>query len=855
MFYSYTSSSTYSGFCACLQGLNVEWTEISQCLDPDRSQSAAVPHRFLESIHVYTMANILRRPVIIMTDPTMRTFSGMSLQDNDMGGIYLPLEWSWRDTNRTPILIGYFNSHFCPLLFGDPPNQAVSGVFQKKHLAPLVNGRFEQLPVRFLLEGEEPEVGELLRKYLKVKETVMQVNGSVQNILCAELEISNLPDELNLVHDYLQDCLRRYQQEKALASAQQMQYQAGFSALRQEHLQQSAHPMLSQAPGSPQHVNVMSEQLPRMQTNEYGLGDPVLQNMNAFGQNSVHIPPPSFTPRLSSAQQNISLNPSQDQKCVVPTCKYFGDPDLAMMCSNCFRNYSIKESRKMAANRALRPLPTAPLASMHAEEEPLQMSMMSERCKEGCGFRCSTKTFPYCHECADKCRRKAQEKAAATASGSAVAPLVSTGSLNAVSPALYTPVPQEGLGAVLSPQPLDLNTAQGTSSASPLPAASAGSGMPQEHQAESKAAPSLPAGETSAQAMSPTQALAAASLNVPLTPPDETNDQLLFGSGQSSPVTPSQRGGVVSPTEPEPQSSPASPSQVAASVEPFTAQPQPPVSGQNSQRLLFSLPNTEEEEEQQPEVSRVQEQNMLSAAARLPENQLASVITGGAEAQLTRSCSNPNCSGDMMHKDLCGKCYMGQGMNIAAPGDPTVQKVKMMSTASTSSSAPASIGQTSKPKSSVLYTKEMGAFFPPENKSRAASLTHLPSNVPLTNSKVRNWLDDNSKATASKGRKEAMMPSGPRSQPLGLPEKQESEVLGGTDLLVSGEACFSSTSRCIGQGCGNAVLQDGKLCQQCQDILGRARQGQGSRSSVQGELTSQLQCIVCTYKRSLLRLL
>ena len=147
----------------------MEWTEISQCLDPDRSHSVAVPHRFLESIHVYTLANILRRPIIIMTDPTIRTFSGMSLQDNDMGGIYLPLEWSWKDTHRTPILIGYSNNHFCPLLFADHPNQAMAGTTQKD-LAPLVNEQLGQLPVRFLLEGEEPEVGELLRKYLKARE-------------------------------------------------------------------------------------------------------------------------------------------------------------------------------------------------------------------------------------------------------------------------------------------------------------------------------------------------------------------------------------------------------------------------------------------------------------------------------------------------------------------------------------------------------------------------------------------------------------------------------------------------------------------------------------------------------------
>ena len=815
--------------------MKTEWEEICQCLDPDHSYSVAVPHRFLESVHVYTLANILRRPIIIMTDPTIRTFSGMSLQDNDMGGIYLPLEWNWGDSHRTPILLGYSNSHFCPLLFADHPKQAMAGATQKKDLAPLVNRKFEQLPVRFLLEGEEPEVGELLRKYLKVKETVMQVDETIQNILCAELETCNLPDELNLVQDYIQDCRRRYEQEMAFVSAQHLQNQAAWAsqlgAVRQEPLQQSAYPFtFSQAPASPQRV--VREQLQRMGVDEYGLGDPALHSASVLRQSSVHIPPPSFTPVLNFTQQNMSLNPSKDKKCVVPTCKFFGDPDLAMMCSSCFRNYSIKESRSMAAARSHRPLPTAPLPSMPAEQERLQMSMMNERCKEGCGFRCSTQTYPYCHECADKLQKRAQKKAVATASGSSTTAFATPGSLNVASSTMgsaalpSSPVPQEGLGAVSSTQLNDLNAGQGTSSlVKSLPTASAGSGMPQEHQAQSGAASPHPAAEMSAEAMSPTQALATANLSAPLTPPNDTNDQQLFGSGHPSPVSPSQVGGMASPTEPQPQTPTAPLGQTAASAEPSTAQPQTADPGQSSQQQPLSLPGAQQQ--QQPEMSHVLEQNLLSSADRLRESHLASVITGGAVGELKQGCSNPACSEDAVVKHLCGKCYVGQGTDEARPRNPTVEKVKITRTNSTSSSAPASFGlEPNTPK--------------PEEMKKASSQTYLPSEVPFSNSKVRNWLDDNKRIAAWKGRRETMMPSGPRRHPLGLPEKQEGEPLGSSDLVASGEGCFSSTYRCIGIGCGNMVLQEGKLCQQCQDILLQARQERGARSSVQGECTGSL---------------
>lgn len=821
------------------ENLKMEWTEISQCLDPDSSHSVAVPHRFLESIHVYTLANILRRPIIIMTDPTIRTFSGMSLQDNDMGGIYLPLEWSWKDTHRTPILIGYSNNHFCPLLFADHPNQAMAGTTQKD-LAPLVNEQLGQLPVRFLLEGEEPEVGELLRKYLKVRETVMQINENVQNILCTELETCNLPGELNLVQDYIQDCLRGYER-----AYQQLHNQAAlasqFGAVRQEHLQQSARPVLfNRLSGSPQHV--VREQLQRMQINEYGLGDPALSTANAVGQSPVHIPPPSFTPLLSLTRQNLSLNPPEEKKCVVPSCKYYGDEALGMMCSNCFKNYTIKESCQMAAARAYRPQPTAPLASMPAEEEHFQMSMMSERCKEGCGFRCSTKTYPYCHECAEKRQRKAQKKAAATASGSSSAPFVVTGFLNEASNAMgsaalpATPVPQKGQGVVASTQPVDLNTAQATSSASPLSMASAGSAVPQECQTQSGAAAPLPAGETSAEAMSPTQALATANLSAPLTPPDDTNDLLLFGSGQPVPVSPSQVGGTASPTQPQPQSPPASPGQTAASAEPFATESNTPVPEQSSRQTLSSLPDTQQQQQQPTAVSQVHGQNLLSSAAGLAESHLASVITGDTVGEPTQRCNTAGCRETAVFKNLCGQCYVGQGMDVAGPGHAALQKSKMMSKmmsmASSSSSAPASIG----PVANQPKPSELGASLPPENKNRASSLPHLPNDVTLTNSKVYNWMEANSKVPESKGRKEGMMVSAQSSPLVGLPEKQESEQLGGSDLLASGEGCYSSTQRCIGEGCGNTVLEEGKLCQQCRDILRQARQGQGACSSVQGEL-------------------
>ncbi|KAK7108183.1 uncharacterized protein [Littorina saxatilis] len=897
------------------EALKKEWSEISNCLDPDHSSSAAVPHRFLESIHVYTLANILRRPIIIMTDPTMRAFSGFALQDNDMGGIYLPLEWNWKDTHRTPLLLGYSCNHFSPLLFADHPNQAMAGATQKKDLAPLVNANLEQLPVRFLLQGEEPEVGELLRKYLRIKETVTTLNGTVQNILCAELEICNLPDELNLVNDYFREFFARCKQEQTLIYPARMPTQGlpGHlhrtgqpNMLSQSALYQPAQQnALSHALGSSQRV--VREQLQGMRESEYGLGETALQIPNPCGQGSVRIPPPSFTPRYSFGENSVSLNPPQDRKCVVPRCKFFGDPDLAMMCSNCFKDYTIKESRRLViTGGAFRTPPSAPLDSMQGEEQQYEMSMMTERCQTGCGFRCSTKTYPYCHECVGRRQKQAQEEAnKVRESESAGAHLTTSGQWMGASGA--SPVmshtsqhPPDVFRQVVSTQPMDQNQAEATPPSSPLPVSSAEPGMPRVNQPSGEAsASSAPAAE----ATSPTQALAAGPLSAPLTPPDDPSDLMLFGSGEPSPVESPARAQLLTPvaanstqapvltsgnaatvsatttTQSQPQ---ASTSQQTAGLAQPTSQPQMPlagerseesssqqklqeqgsqtggideqnmppggrligrqnsVAGENRQQLAPTSSITEQKQQQEKQKTHprcLTGQAMLSSG--LTESQIAEAVLGPAQEEPRGKCTSPSCGGDVVCKSLCGNCFVTKG----GKGAP-VQKIKNMSLNSTRSSAPASIGvQATDPKSTYAFMGDtQGTFKFPMNQPRASSLTYLPNEFPPLSANntvyVRNWLEDVSKNPVSK----PPALSKQKSQPMGLPENQESEPLPGrgSDLLASGEQCYSATARCIGEACNNSVRQEGQLCDQCKEILRQARQGQGlqqsSRTSVQESL-------------------
>lgn len=796
--------------------LSREWTEITQCLDPDKNRSSAVPHRFLEAIHVYTLANILRRPIIIVTDPTMRTFSGLSLQDNDMGGIYLPLEWKVEDTWRTPVVLAYTHSHFSPLVVTYSSTHGTAA--GARSLILLVNKCLQQLPVRFLSVREGPGVGQLLRRYLKVRETVMVIDGQLQTILCTELDTLTLSEELCLVRDYFQLCEQMFQQEiLGSFSSELLPYHTGMSPeiagpeMRYQPSYQSG--IRSQTPGSPQ-VTAEREQAQRIQNNQYIPSGPPLSLSSGWGQGEVQIPAPSFTPYLSYLQQNASMRSPQDKKCVRPGCEYCGDPELGMMCSKCFRNYTIKESRQLAAGRAARTMPTAPLPSMQEEEQQPLLSMMTERCLDGCGFRCSTRTFPYCHECASKRQRMTQQTADLRASEAARTPASSGRAEQAaggVTPAAELPgQPQEG-ARVQRVSPLnDLNKTQASPGIGPH--------SPQIGLTFS-------AGGKSSEIMSPSKVLESGSLLAPLTPPEGSRDELLFGPGEVSGNLSAGVAHLLQVNAPQ--------SQILEQAKPWTSEPP-----KTPEQPLISLARYSQPQ-QLPPPGYAPGQDSL-----VPYSLGESHVFGPPGAVCAGTCTKEGCRDTAVYQGMCGKCYISKGMPSFNLSNPAVEKLKLPSLCSTSSSAPASVGPTNAavgPPSGAGYVRETEVTSPSQARNRAFSLTNITAMPPAMSSGspqrptndmrfVKEWLNESSR------RSEDIQASGrspfPENQPLGLPERQETATLG-NDLVESGLACCSPP-RCMGEGCSNTVEKEGTLCDRCQGILRQFHQTQRSNVSVQG---------------------
>ena len=70
----------------------------------------------LEEFHVFVLAHVLRRPVIVVADTMLKDSNGEALAPIPFEGIYLPLECEPATCHRSPLLLTYDASHFSGLV-------------------------------------------------------------------------------------------------------------------------------------------------------------------------------------------------------------------------------------------------------------------------------------------------------------------------------------------------------------------------------------------------------------------------------------------------------------------------------------------------------------------------------------------------------------------------------------------------------------------------------------------------------------------------------------------------------------------------------------------------------------------
>jgi len=88
-------------------------TENGLCSD---DEVADVFYESLEELHVFVLAHVLYRPIIIVADTILKDANGDAMAPISFGGIYLPVERSADECYRTPLLLTYDAAHFSAIV-------------------------------------------------------------------------------------------------------------------------------------------------------------------------------------------------------------------------------------------------------------------------------------------------------------------------------------------------------------------------------------------------------------------------------------------------------------------------------------------------------------------------------------------------------------------------------------------------------------------------------------------------------------------------------------------------------------------------------------------------------------------
>ena len=156
-----------------------EWGEIIRIAtnQPRRQPTTASLRRYsslrfsyesLEEVHIFALAHVLRRPIVVIADSAIKNLSGEDLAPIYFGGIYLPLEINPTACSKTPVVLAYDASHFSPLVarrdaLKEKPR--VGGRFSRlssrtETVIPLVSPTGALLPVQFIIDPKNRQVAE-----------------------------------------------------------------------------------------------------------------------------------------------------------------------------------------------------------------------------------------------------------------------------------------------------------------------------------------------------------------------------------------------------------------------------------------------------------------------------------------------------------------------------------------------------------------------------------------------------------------------------------------------------------------------------------------------------------------------
>ncbi|NXX78093.1 OTU7B protein, partial [Urocolius indicus] len=136
----------------------------------------------LEEFHVFVLAHVLKRPIVVVADTMLRDSGGEAFAPIPFGGIYLPLEVPANKCHRSPLVLAYDQAHFSALVSTEQKEPT-----KDQAVIPLTDSEHKLLPVHFAVDpGKEWQWGK----------------DDGDNVKLASVTLS-LEAKLHLLHSYM----------------------------------------------------------------------------------------------------------------------------------------------------------------------------------------------------------------------------------------------------------------------------------------------------------------------------------------------------------------------------------------------------------------------------------------------------------------------------------------------------------------------------------------------------------------------------------------------------------------------------------------------------------------------------
>ena len=288
---------------------------------------AATNLQFLEAAHIFAVSNMVRRPIIILSEDVIRNKVGEAISVNDLFGIYLPILSSPSECIKEPVVLAYDRSHFCPLQTSEITREQRSDNILP--LYPSINHIYEQtlLPIRFLGDDVTAERSDnLLHEYLKIVKIDFTFDSKSPAIpvTCAELGAKTLGTRDNfflLYYKYLTDFFeiqkpraieeeRRRERERLLDEygTQQTSYYTRSRSMGRPDTSLTTSPRLGDTTNNTGLRNVNT----RIGNQQYSFDD--LQNNGAYipPRSGMYIEKPRVIPQSSQTLPSYARTTQRD---------------------------------------------------------------------------------------------------------------------------------------------------------------------------------------------------------------------------------------------------------------------------------------------------------------------------------------------------------------------------------------------------------------------------------------------------------------------------------------------------------------------------------------------------------------